>query len=183
VSGKFLITGLPRSRTAWWSVATTTPASTCRHEPLKYCASFDDLVACWDGGADFGGISDHGLTETLARVLDEVKPRTLIVHRNIDDVEVSLEAYFGAGSFDRVAGRAYLEQYVAQIDAVKSHPLVRNVAFDVLGDLAVVEDCLQWLMPGNPHPFNRDLMTMNIQANKAYVLACLKTPHPQWYRT
>jgi hypothetical protein len=163
-------------------VATTTPASTCRHEPLKYCASFDDLVACWDGGADFVGVSDSGIVPVLGRVLEAVKPRTLIVLRKVEDVVKSAEVYLGDG-FDREAVRKYVTTSNDILVQFGDNPLTKHVAFDDLNEVETVEHCLRWLMPGNPYMFNRDLMRLNIEVIRERLVKDMALPHTHWYRS
>lgn len=159
-----MVTGLPRSRTAWWSVAATTAHSTCLHEPLKNCADFAALKACWHGSAAFVGVSDSGVVSVLDRILEEVQPQTLIVRRAPDAVLKSLAAYLKVETVPAELV-TYLREMDLALDSFAEHPLVEVVDFAALNDIDVVEDCYRWLMPGNPAPFNRDLMHMNIQAD------------------
>ena len=51
----FLITGLPRSRTAWMAVAATDGTAVCYHEPTMHLARWDDVNA-----VVFAVVKKHG---------------------------------------------------------------------------------------------------------------------------
>src|ERR1700676_5601924 len=88
----FLITGLPRSRTAWLArVATIEGWSKCEHEPSIRLGSYDHLLAYWNAQpGPYLGISDYHLSQILPNILKTVQSRTLIVGRDHDEVRTSL---------------------------------------------------------------------------------------------
>jgi hypothetical protein len=179
----FLITGLPRSRTAWWSVLTTTPVSTCAHEPMKDCKSFVDLVALWDRpGPPYSGVSDATALYVINRVLSEMQARTLMIDRPLADVAHSLHVYFKGMAYDERAVRRTLDEMKGLMTRWRDHPLVKRVAFDQLNNQEIVEECFSWLMPGAALTFRPELMHMNIQADAAYVERELKKERVQWWR-
>lgn len=183
MSGKFLITGLPRSRTAWWSIAATTPVSICHHEPLKHTKCFDDLAVYWqDPWAEYIGISDSGVAPQLGRILAEIQPRTLIVKRKPKDVMSAFIAYMGEAATDRLAVWAYIEKSAAELAKCEAHELVKTVDYDALSRSETVEACFEWLMPGQAHRFRHDLLHMNVQVNKAHTMLNIIKPHNHWYR-
>lgn len=180
----FLVTGLPRSRTAWWSIVASTPVSTCTHEPMKHTANFDQLAEFWKiPRFDFVGVSDSAVAPQLGRVLAEIGPRTLMVVRDRVDVEKSLDGYFAGCTFDRDAGARYLQETEDQLSKWAGHDLVKCVRFEALADYDVVADCFNWLMPGNPFAPREELMHMNVQVALAYALTESAKPHSHWYRT
>jgi hypothetical protein len=182
MSKPFLIVGLPRSRTAWWSVAASTPVSCCTHEPLSRTACFADLLPFWNvPGFAFAGISDSGLALQVARILAEVQPRTLIIRRDPLDVIRSSTRYFVGQSIDLIAARDYVSTCRKALAAVERHPLVKVVEYDDLTDTKTVLACFDWLMPGQARHFREDLMHMNIQVDPAFVIAEAARPHNLWH--
>ena len=91
----FFVCGLPRSRTAWWSVVASTPYSVCLHEPAKDCKTFEELKERWLSLPVYRGISDSGLAFQMGRIMQEIEPRTLIVDRDPNDVLASFRRYWG----------------------------------------------------------------------------------------
>lgn len=185
MNGRFMITGLPRSRTAWWSVVATTSLSYCHHEPLPHTRSFDDLKRYFETWPHrpFAGISDSGIAPVLGRILEEIQPRTLIVMRDVFAVRESLEAYFGAGVSDR--GTLWAELCNSRIILRKfaGHDLVKVVPFEALNDINVVRQCMAWLVPGPEIPFPDQLMDFNIQVKREKAVLDRKLPHNGWHRT
>jgi len=176
---RFLITGLPRSRTAWLALLTTGRHSYCHHEPLKHTQSFEEYAAFWNApDLPYIGISDSGIVPQLGRVLDEVKPRTLIVQRNPGAVCRSLEAILGPA----VDPSPYVMASAKQLEAHLSHPLVKTIRIEALDDVAEVRKAVAWLMPGNEAPINEALFHMNVQVTRQSILDGLAVGHNHWYR-
>lgn len=183
MSEPFLIVGLPRSRTAWWSIATTTPQSVCRHEPLKDCNSFEELAALWtDPKIDYVGVSDSGLVPVLERVLEEIKPRTIIIERPAAEALRSFENYFSGHAYDHDKVRVYFETSARMLRSFHAHSLVKVVGYADLSNPDVVSGAYQWLMPKNEWPFRFDMMHLNVQVDPAYVAREAVKPHSHWYR-
>lgn len=178
---KFLITGLPRSRTAWWSVATTGPWSICHHEPLTWCENFAAVKSCWDSTNAYVGVSDSGMAPLLGRILEEVKPRTLIVQRDINEVQASLERAFKGYNLDTKAGFNFLKQSVVHLQRHANHPLVRLIRADA--GLDEIHAAYRWLMPGNPQPFKEELFHMIVTVDPVYVMGPVVAAYPSWQRT
>ncbi len=178
----FLIVGLPRSRTAWWSVVASTPQSICLHEPLRVCASFEELRAVWFSlSLPYVGLSDSGLTFQLGRILSEIEPRTLIVERDTGDALISFERYMDGAEFDRPKAIDFFRDCARILGAFHDHPLVKVVRFDDLQNFDVVQDAYRWLMPGNHWPLRTDLLQMNVQADRAHFLAAAAKPQSFWW--
>lgn len=178
----FLIVGLPRSRTAWWSVAATTAISICTHEPLKHCRDFDDLRKYWDRpSAQFVGVSDSGCAYQIGRILADIEPRTLLIERPLAEVEASLLRYFEDVAVDRSALHRQLHEIERHLCEVRRHHLVKTVRFDALCHPSVIQDCFDWLMPGSYEPFRRELMHLNIQVDLAYIKEEMGKPRSNWW--
>lgn len=163
---RFFITGLPRSRTAWFSVATSGARSVCYHEPTHHIGSFGQLREFWE--PSFGmatGMSDSALCPQLPRILSDIGPRTLIVERPLEESLFSFSAWAGKYSIavDLDACRRIARLSLAAVEAARSHPLVKCVGYSDLQSPDVVMECLHWLLPGHDFPDARALMGMNIQ--------------------
>lgn len=162
----FLICGLPRSRTAWFSVLMTGKDSFCYHEPLSDCAdSFDEILELWGKGkCAYTGMADHLLGFRLGEILEVVRPRTLVVERALDDVCASL------ARFD-IPAQPFCDQLVRAMAPHLDHPLVRVVAYEALDDATMIVECMRWLCPdvGIDALRLQQMMAMNIQADMGKV--------------
>lgn len=137
----FLITGLPRSRTAWMAVAATNASSICYHEPISTMPKWEDVFDLWSASPwPYTGISDSSLGFHLEKILAEIKPRTLVIERPVDEVESSLERILPAMS-------NYTALLVEYLTPFLDHPLVRRVPYAALEDSETVVECLRYLMP------------------------------------
>jgi len=183
MSQPFFITGLPRSRTAWWSVAMTQGVSFCRHEPLKTAQSFDALKLAWLApGYSYAGVADSGLVPQIGRILAEIEPQTLIIERDPLKVLKSFVAFMGPVDFDLSAAKRYINDSHAELLKWKHHPLVKWVNFEDLEDLATVEECIRWLTPAQPFLMNPSLLSMNVQVTLKQTLQDVNVPHSNWFR-
>lgn len=164
---RFLITGLPRSRTAWLSVAATTGMSICHHEPGD--GELQSVEEIWgqEVSAAYVGIADAGAGLHLAQILETWAPRTLIVERPVHEVCASATAFVG----DRVAlDPERMRSALVRLKAALSidSPLIMRVPFAALNSEAVVRDCLGWLIPG-VKPLNlSQLMHLRISSDLGY---------------
>lgn len=161
----FLITSLPRSRTAWWSVVASTPFSVCLHEPAKECDTFEELKELWLSLPVYRGISDSGLAFQMGRIMDEIAPRTLIVEREPGAVLASFRRYWGKPFDERKVERMLTEAHRV-LRGFHSHHNVKVVKFEALADYDTAQACYKWLMPGNPHPLRRDLFNMRVNVGR-----------------
>ena len=140
----FLITGLPRSRTAWMAKACSVfGVSMCLHEPLRWLDRWEDVfTAIWRPrfALDFVGVSDHGFGFHLPAIMERLAPRTLIIERPIAEVEASWERVSGlpAGNFCTLLAECL----------AFDHPQIKRVGYADLDSTDTVLDCMAWLMPG-----------------------------------
>lgn len=176
----FLITGLPRSRTAWWSVVASTPYSECLHEPAKDCASLGALRDVWMSLSGYGGIADSGIAFQIDKILKMMKPQTLIVLRDPKDVLQSFTRFWGR-EFDRRPVEAMVRRADAVLKAHYGHPLVKAVRFEDLNDYNVAQRCFEWLMPGIPVKMRRDLHSMRVNVTIDAVREAAHRPHTGWH--
>jgi len=101
---KFLITGLPRSRTAWFASYFTTEDTLCYHE-----ASFHNS----DMELDVKNIGNSEAGVELPWVTDFAPDRIIVIHRDIDEVERSLDII---GEPTGAALRERLEELNTRLD-------------------------------------------------------------------
>ncbi len=145
----FLVTGLPRSRTAWFAEF----LPDCVHEPI---VDFDEIADIRKTYEVYKGISDSGLGFWLDWILREVKPRTLIIERDIGEVEASLMA-MGTN----LPNTNFCELLKVELEKFRHHPLVMWVPFEYLDrNMAKI-----WfhLLPGIPFDEERfDIMRQKV---------------------
>lgn len=178
---KFLITGLPRSRTAWMALAANTAPNTfCYHEPLWYLPNYDALKALWQSDSnEHVGIADHALGFQLGPILRDIRPRTVIIQRDADDVIASL------GQFDK--DNPHFEQFVwSLVEAIEPylfHPLVRVYRFNEI-DLKIHE-MMSWLCPNSFIDFAKlkQMTDFRVECEMSKVVRKLRLAkdHSQWY--
>ena len=169
MSAPYLITGLPRSRTAWLSVAATNDHSICFHEPTAWLDRWQDVFdkvwgAHWHR---YVGISDSALGFHLPQIIERCAPRVLIVERDIQEVEASL----------RDLGLAGTNYCVLLSEALKyEHPSILRVPFQSLRDSRIVAQALRHLMPDAWLSAERieQLQRMNIQTDMGLVGEVMK---------
>ena len=138
---KYLITGLPRSRTAW--MAEFMP--NCAHEPVGYMQKIEDLQQVY---SDFDGVSDSGMGFWLGWILEHIKPRTVIIERPIEEVEASLMAM---GT--KLPATNFCDLLLEELAKFHDHPLVMRVPFNALGNVRVMQK-VWWHLLGASHPFD-----------------------------
>lgn len=164
MSEPFLITGLPRSRTAWLSVAATNDQSICLHEPTIHLDRWEDVFdKVWQGHwSRYVGISDSIMGFHLSEIIERCRPRVLIVERDIHEVEASLRR-LGVPPTN----------YCAMLKAALAyaHPSFLRVPFQSLSDSRIVAHALRHLMPNAWISVERieQLQRMNIQTDMGLV--------------
>lgn len=143
MSKPFLVTGQPRSRTAWMAAAATDGRAICFHEPMATLKCWQDVFdTVWHGHGHsmrYVGISDHGLGFHLREILRRLPMPVLIIERPIAEVNASL-AKLGlpASNFCDLLAESL----------AYDHPCIRRVAYDALANTSDVIDCMRHLMPG-----------------------------------
>lgn len=156
----------------------------CLHEPTAYTDSFEELAALWRPHLGISvGVSDSVLVFQLERILEEIKPRTLLIERPLDEIIYSMRRFLDGMSIivDYKAGMQLLKDWALELDKFRGHPLVKTVEFSALTDHELVNDLLTWLVPDTEFVDLKSLMKMNIQVTKAYVQEQASSPHAHWY--
>lgn len=165
----FLITGLPRSRTAWFALLCSGLQEICWHEPTQHGQWQDVCSGIWNcTDAPFVGISDSALGFNLSNILLEYKPRTVIIDRKISDVSASL-AKQGITGIDR-----YLKALYDILWAAHNHPYVKWVRYEDLDDQELIIECMDWLMPGGMSHAQRAKHFMDFKIEKKIDWAAVK---------
>jgi hypothetical protein len=138
----FLITGLPRSRTAWLSVFMTTGSSICYHDAIAAIAEIEECAKLFKSEFyKFVGVADCGFVFFLDWILENIKPRTLIVERDPAEVTESL-VQLGLP-------RSNIAQIMhAELIKFRTHPLVMWAPFESLERKRVIQKAFWHLMPG-----------------------------------
>lgn len=175
---RHLITGLPRSRTAWFAVLMSLAGAPTRHEVVRDCQSFDELKAKWPEGT---GISDSCLALQLPRILREIKPRVLIVERDRAEVETALLKYLEGVPVRPAELSANLDAIEAQLEACQDHMLVCRIRYEALSDINAVKWAMRWLAPDCNLEIASDAMRLNVQVERRAFLAEIARPHNHWY--
>jgi hypothetical protein len=144
MSEPFIITGLPRSRTAWLAaLCNTVPEAICYHEPLATMPRWDGVVGLLrDARYRYAGASDSGLGFHLSELMAVLRPRVLIVSRGREDVAASLRAILPGGGVER-----FLAVLAGRLDPLRDDPAVMVVDFAALSRVRTVCACLRHLMP------------------------------------
>lgn len=139
----FLITGLPRSKTAWLSVvASTVRDSICYHEPVKRHKSWECCFDLWASkDYEHTGIADAHLGFHLDAIRERVNPRILIIRRDIEHVKASVAALGGPQT-------NYVDLLAHALDRHITAEGLAWVSFDGLTHIDIVGRCLNFLMPG-----------------------------------
>ena len=165
----FLITGLPRSRTAWMAGFFCTGNVFCLHEPLAKLYDITEAGRVFQSDYhSHAGISDSGAGFFLPWIMENVNPQTLIIERDPDFVAKDL-AENGMPVGDNV-----MPVLMRKLEEFRHHPKVMWVHFDSLGNKRIMEKIWFHLLPGVPFDHERyeQFNDLNIQANipkvKAY---------------
>jgi hypothetical protein len=142
-AGKFFVTGLPRSRTAWMAAFLSTGESLCLHEPSYRMRSIEDLVPMLDSRFyRHIGVSESGLGFFTKWIIDHLQARVLVIERDIGEVEQALKKLGFPSNFP------YCTMLLEALLEVRDHPMVKWVHFNALQHKRVMQDIYWWLLPG-----------------------------------
>ena len=174
MNGRFLITGLPRCRTAWFAVACTNQHQICLHEPSA-TMDWGLLKTSWMSGL-VQGVSDHGLAARLPEIIRDVQPRILIIERDKTQVITSMRDYLEP---HYPVSNDFIDRLYVVVDQLQEalridHPSIMRVNFEHLKSLSLVQLCMDWL--GVRAYGLGQLQHMVINSSPAYNLALLQRP-------
>lgn len=170
----FYVTGLPRSRTAWLSVALSDwSQSACLHEPLLRWPDSSAETAAAELAktrTPFAGMSDSGLAVAAPDLVGLLPGPSLIVWRNPIQVLDSLTKYMPGSNVDELAGMLALLHHRLAIFHARYEPMV--VQFDALSDINTMREIWHHLLPGVKFQRRRieSLQSMRIDPDPATLL-------------
>lgn len=151
----FYITGLPRSRSAWLSVALSEYRLTsCLHEPLARMASYSPSAVqavLSAAHTPFAGISDAGLPVVAPDLPAQLPGPIVVVLRDPADVAESLARYLGGAVEAHLGGVALMtERLHAFIERYDVDDRLLVVDFYDLARNDVMRKVWEHLVPGTP---------------------------------
>lgn len=154
MSTRFLITSLPRSRTAWMAAFLTAHGAPCLHEPEITIPNLSDLRRVFDLG--WNGISDPSAYAKWPQQIDKEfagKP-TLVIRRNSEEAKAAFEEFIGVPAAQWSILEESLEKFVANFKPME-------IRFDAMDDPDVMDLVVKHLTgsPMNRRTFSlfRDL--------------------------
>jgi len=125
--------------------------------------------------ADHDGVSDSGLGFWLDWILREVKPRTVIIERDIQEVEESLMA-MGLG----LPATNFCDLLKRKLDEIQDHPLVMRVPFNALGNVRVMQR-VWWHLLGPNVAFDEErfekMNAQRIEVNAEHIAQAFAAEH------
>lgn len=137
---KFLITGLPRSRTAWLSALFSTERVICWHEPINKFGSIGAVKNMLDNltGYQCVGISDSSVgIEADFYMSYFFEHRIVIINRKEDEVLKSLIKFLGINQSQSVKIIDTISEGLDRIRKVRS---VLEINYEDLNDSVVVNN-------------------------------------------
>lgn len=173
----FIVTGLPRSRTAWMSGWLSDGACLCRHEPeLNDVADLPNMLESTH--YRFMGIADSGLGFDLGRILEDFQIPTVIVARPLEEVENSLDKLRAYFNIPKKADLCLALQ--AELIKWEKHPLVMTVPYRAMNDVRTMQRAFWHLRMGEPFDEERFKMfsALNIQVDVRHLTRRLMSTSP-----
>jgi hypothetical protein len=171
----YLITGLPRSRTAWLATVCNAATNTiCYHEPTRNWTSWRQIASIYDDDAT-AGVADS-LLALYVEQLCSMYPtlRVLAVLRPIEQVRDALDEI-----------KAYHEGYNnalgVALSKIATHSSVLCVNYDNLDDINIVITCLEYIIPHVEIHYHKleELMYLNVQQTADTISRCSKGVSPK----
>lgn len=165
MSKPFFVTGMPMTGTAWLSAFLTLERTICYHEPMGRISAIEQLNELF--ASDFYsyvGIADSGAGFFMQWIMENIKPRTVILDR--DDEEI--EAEMARMGFPRTN---YLEVLRDSLEPYRNDPNVLWVPFEVVHQKRIAERIFWHCLPGTPFDevrfgeFVRYKIEMDVVAN------------------
>lgn len=154
MAGKFFITGLPRSRTAWCANFMTAGDAFCYHDGLANCRTLDDFARKMDAHP-VSGDSDSGLVFFVDELRDRYPDAQWAVLRR-DPAEVvrslvSMPPYQNLPRIEEDAAEAMVAAATVKLDKLAAEPGVLSVRVEELstreGARALWWHCLRDRVP------------------------------------
>lgn len=168
----FLVTGLPRTRSAWLAaVLSDDNVRYCHHEPVGRFQSYEHFRD-WliTPSSAHIGAADHAIGFIAAKLLRDIQPRILLVERPFGDVVQSFERYMDGINIDLMASIGFMTRLQVCLAELRG-PLVYRIKYSDLNNAARLKTALRWLVPGIDLDGLETAMKINVQADRAAVLS------------
>jgi hypothetical protein len=161
----FIITGLPRSRTAWLSAFLTGSGAYCLHEGLL---RGEEGLATWLNESDLHGDSDSGLPLVWESLLTQLEslPKVVVVQRNPEEVIPSLKKYWSGIRFLREADPGMLVEILEpKLEELAKESSTLVVKYEKLSEIDTLREIWDFCLPTLPFDQTRSeiLVNLNIQ--------------------
>lgn len=157
----FMITGLPRSRTAWMAAFMTFGKVICTHEPIKTLSDKVQIPELFKSEYHTHiGISDSTAGFFMPEIMELVRPATVIIVRPRHEVKASMKEI--GLPCDR-----QIDMLCEELGIFKSHPDVITVAYDKLNDIRTMSKIWFHCLPGVPFDEERfaNFKNLHIEAD------------------
>ena len=163
---KFLITGLPRSRTAWLAAILSTEKVLCWHEPINKFGSIGAVRSMLDNleGYQAIGISDSsvGIEADFYMAYFYEHP-IVIVNRKEDEVITSLVKFLGITKSQSIKIVDTISEGLWRMRKVRA---VMEVEYSALNDSTVVETIWNYCTNNIPFDYFRCELFQNLLINQ-----------------
>lgn len=162
----FIVTGYPRSGTAWYSNFLTCSGALCWHEGSAYGAA----AGLWLYGAENRGISDSMVTMKTRLIEENPDSPVVLIKRDKGEAKASLLKWFGSeiNNIDRLFGE--LER---KFEWLESRSGTMVVPFAEAFEMDTLERVWKYCLPKLPFDKTRAefLRALNVQQNLNYILS------------
>ncbi len=163
---KFLITGLPRSRTAWLAAILSTEKILCWHEPINKFGSVGAVKAMLDNleGYQAIGISDSsvGLEADFYMAYFYEYP-IVIINRKESEVITSLSKFLG---IDKKQSIKIVDTISEGLERMRKVRAVMEIDYNDLNDSTIVEGIWNYCTNEMPFDFFRCELFQNLLINQ-----------------
>lgn len=152
MSHPFLISALPRSRTAWLSVFFTYYPNFCLHEGLAKYGTVESLLRAANAAPGPVGNSDSSLTLKADDVIFAAEhglARVAVIDRPLEEVRPSLTKYYAGSGIDQ---DKVLGVVVPGHERIRDSGHALVVKYDDLNKEETVRELFDHLLPGQQFP-------------------------------
>jgi hypothetical protein len=159
---RFFVTGLPRSRTAWFANLFSTGDVLCHHDALLECDRVTDLPSIL-GRRAIVGDSDSGLLLFYSDVAAMYPGAPwVVIRRDPDEAFRSLVEHFGTDVSN--GGWPILTAALQTIPAGNSSIL--SVSYDELGDVSIIRKIWNHCIPTVPFDAERWVLLRDLKIER-----------------
>ena len=169
IINNFFITGLPRSRTAWFSAFFTGNNSFCYHEIIRVSNDFESVIDKLTNRKEmYVGNSDSSLPIWMDKIDHILRDSPIvIIERDIEEVSNSLKTLYKEYDYTKI-----LDLTLERLEVVKKRYNYISVDYNDLDHQTCLEDIWSYCIPNIP--FDKDkfetLRTINISIDyKSYM--------------